>query len=111
MSSQPAQGQLYLYVLHEFYDISFVQATTYLNRRFQWQNLFCKYNEFNPLNAELNPIRYLPALVGARHTVHISRIRVNYQSLKECWIILLTNLLSLIDNKTIGVLSLMNLHM
>ena len=33
---------------------------------------------FNPLNAELNPIRHLLALVGARHIVHVSRIRVNW---------------------------------
>ena len=33
--------------------------------------------EFNTLNAELNPIRHLLALVGARHIVHVSRIRVN----------------------------------
>ena len=33
----------------------------------------------NPLNAELNPIRHLLALVGARHIVHVSRIRVNLQ--------------------------------
>ena len=31
---------------------------------------------FNPLNVELNPIRHLQALVGARHIVHVSRIRV-----------------------------------
>ena len=31
----------------------------------------------NPLNAELNPIRHLLALVGARHIVRVSRIRVN----------------------------------
>ena len=31
----------------------------------------------NPLNAELNPIRHLLALVAARHTVHVSRMRVN----------------------------------
>jgi hypothetical protein len=31
----------------------------------------------NPLNAELNPIRHLLALVGARHIVDVSRIRVN----------------------------------
>ena len=31
----------------------------------------------NPLNAELNPIRHLLALVGARHIVHGSRIRIN----------------------------------
>ena len=31
---------------------------------------------FNPLNAELNLIRHLLALVGARHIVHVSRVRV-----------------------------------
>ena len=31
----------------------------------------------NPLNAELNPIRHLLALVEARHIVHVSRIWVN----------------------------------
>ena len=31
---------------------------------------------FNPLNAELNPIRHLLALVGARHIVHVSRVTV-----------------------------------
>ena len=30
----------------------------------------------NPLNAELNPIRHLLALVGGRHIVHVSRIGV-----------------------------------
>ena len=30
----------------------------------------------NPLNAELNPIRHLLALEGARHIVHVSWIRV-----------------------------------
>ena len=33
----------------------------------------------NPLNAELNPIRHLLALVGARHIVRVSRMRVNWQ--------------------------------
>jgi hypothetical protein len=32
---------------------------------------------FNPLNAELNPICHLLALLGARPILHISRIRVN----------------------------------
>ena len=31
----------------------------------------------NPLNVELNAIRHLLALVGARYFVHVSRIRVN----------------------------------
>ena len=30
----------------------------------------------NPLNAELNPICHLLALVGDRHILHVSRIRV-----------------------------------
>ena len=33
--------------------------------------------QINPLNAELNPIRHLLALVGARHIVHVSGVRVN----------------------------------
>ena len=32
---------------------------------------------FNPLKAELNPIRHLLAFVGARHIVHVSRVTVN----------------------------------
>jgi hypothetical protein len=31
----------------------------------------------NPLNAELNPICHLMALLGAHHIFHVSRIRVN----------------------------------
>jgi hypothetical protein len=37
----------------------------------------------NPLNAELNPIRHLLALVGARHIVDVSRIRVNLRCYVE----------------------------
>jgi len=33
-------------------------------------------NCLNPLQAELNPICHLLALLGARHILHISRIRV-----------------------------------
>ena len=32
----------------------------------------------NPLNAELNPICHLLALLGAQHMLHVSRIRVNH---------------------------------
>ena len=31
----------------------------------------------NPLNAELNPICHLLALLGAHHILHVSGIRVN----------------------------------
>jgi hypothetical protein len=34
-------------------------------------------NYVNPLNAELNPICHLLALLGAHHILHVSRIRVN----------------------------------
>jgi hypothetical protein len=40
------------------------------------KNYFC-VTVFNPLNAELNPICHLLALLGAHHIFHISRIRVN----------------------------------
>jgi len=33
---------------------------------------------FNPLNAELNPICHLLALLAAHHILHVSRIRVNF---------------------------------
>ena len=33
-------------------------------------------NALNPLNAELNPICHLLALLGAHHILHVSRIRV-----------------------------------
>ena len=35
------------------------------------------FRNINPLNAELNPICYLLALLGAHHFLHVSRIRVN----------------------------------
>ena len=34
----------------------------------------------NPLHAELNTTRHLLALVGVRHIVYVSRIRVNIDS-------------------------------
>jgi len=37
----------------------------------------CGKVAFNPLNAKLNPICHLLALLGAHHILHVSRIRVN----------------------------------
>jgi len=37
--------------------------------------MYC-HGLFNPLNAKLNPICHLLALLGAHHILHISRIRV-----------------------------------
>ena len=33
-------------------------------------------DHFNPLNADLNPICHLLALLGSHHILHVSRIRV-----------------------------------
>jgi len=35
-------------------------------------------DNINPLNAELNPIGHLLALLGARHILHVSRIMVKF---------------------------------
>ena len=45
--------------------------------------LSCLSNVINPLNAELNPICHLLALLGAHHILHVSRIRVNLLSLSR----------------------------
>jgi hypothetical protein len=39
--------------------------------------------EVNPLNAELNTISHLLALLGAHHILHISRIRVNIKEINS----------------------------
>ena len=41
---------------------------------------------FNPLNAELNPIFHLLALLGARYILHVSRIRVKGKAIpSQAW--------------------------
>ena len=40
------------------------------------------YFTINPLNAELNPICYLPASLEAHHFLHVSRIRVKLLTLR-----------------------------
>jgi len=39
-------------------------------------------DHLNPLNAELNPICYLLALLGAHHFLHVRRIRVKSLTLR-----------------------------
>ena len=43
------------------------------------QPSFRSHLNINPLNAELNPICHLLALLGAHHILHVSRIRVKYE--------------------------------
>jgi hypothetical protein len=50
------------------------QISVYLN------HIFIRLH-FNPLNAKLNPICHLLALLGAHHNLPVSRIRVNPVSL------------------------------
>jgi hypothetical protein len=40
---------------------------------------------FKGLNAELNPIRHLLALLGAHHILHVTRIRVETYSGERAW--------------------------
>jgi hypothetical protein len=57
--------------------------------------LLCKSKYyFNPLNAELNPICHLLALLEAHHILHVSRISVNTQIWKILTIKLVLNLQS-----------------
>ena len=42
-----------------------------------------QFLSFKPLNAELNPICYLLALLEAHHFLHISRIRVKSLTLRQ----------------------------
>ena len=46
------------------------------------RNIIIQAAYFNPLNAELNPISYLLALLGAHHFPHVSRIRVKSLTLR-----------------------------
>ena len=41
--------------------------------------------QFNRLNAKLNPIYHLLALLGAHHIIHISRIMVNTETFYELY--------------------------
>jgi len=40
--------------------------------------------DLNPLNAELNPICHLLALLGAHHIFHVNRLRVNEAYMYRC---------------------------
>jgi hypothetical protein len=44
---------------------------------FIFRSYFRSQSRVNPLNAELNIICHLVALLGAHHILHVSRVRVN----------------------------------
>jgi len=45
------------------------------------QDKYCLCTMSNHLNAELNPICHLLALLGAHHILHVSWVRVNFARL------------------------------
>ena len=63
-----------IYVLHT--DITFITKSLAIT----WSSA---RQIINPLNAELNPICYLLALLGAHHFLHVSRIRVKLLTVRR----------------------------
>jgi len=51
-----------------------------VNQKITNQQVIFKSQQKRALNAELNPICHLLALLGAHHILHVSRIRVTV-----CW--------------------------
>ena len=57
-----------------FYEVKYV---TFLPEPTGQLLLYLWRVHINPLNAKLNPICHLLALLGAHHILHVSRVRVN----------------------------------
>jgi hypothetical protein len=64
-----------LTALFHFLLVGSVSQSGQVMRQFNFTYKMCN-NTFNLLNAQLNPICHLLALLGAHHILHISRIRV-----------------------------------
>ena len=61
------------------YSILYVFLTQYKKHFISWREVLSlrpRALNLNPLNPELNSICYLLALLGAHHSLHVSRIRV-----------------------------------
>jgi len=59
-------------------DHNHISTTWSTKRHHLTDQLLCLY--FDSLNAELNPICHLLALLGAHHILHVSRIRVKWHT-------------------------------
>jgi hypothetical protein len=57
----------------------------------------------NPLNAELNPICRLLSLLGARHILHVSRIRVKHDDASRSSF---QNVITEVRNYKLGILNI-----
>jgi len=73
VSSNPPVRTERLDVIKVIYSLSNAQVTVLKTMlKFTLKELL---TSLTPLNAELNPICHLPALLGAHHILHFSRIR------------------------------------
>jgi hypothetical protein len=77
MKRKYASGWLFTRICNNVYSAVFCtpRSILLLGQNIVFSNLFSK--AFNPLNAELNAICYLLALLGAHPILHVSRIRIN----------------------------------
>jgi len=58
-------------------------------RELSYVQLIAAFSAINPLDAKLNPICHLLALLGAHHILHVSRVRVNL--IKQHTVLLFTS--------------------
>jgi len=61
--------------------LSRLECTEHINQLIKDSRKFT----VNPLNAKLNPICHLLALLGAQHILHVSMIRVNRAQCELYW--------------------------
>jgi hypothetical protein len=64
----------------DFYPDGQLPVISFLLLENRTLNIHKKNRQINPLNAELNPICHLLALLGAHHILHVSRVRINILS-------------------------------
>jgi len=68
--------------LQHLFVLAYIEIHVFRGNPFQAHSLGQSYHPtqlFNPLNAKLNPICYLLALLRSRHILHVSRIRVKHE--------------------------------
>ena len=79
MTIFPYEGFFFGVTIQLFFGAKF---SMYRSDKFVFHHLGTPGAVINTLNAELNPICYLLALLGAHHFLHVSRIRVKSLTLR-----------------------------
>ena len=81
-----------------FYYIHIKRIVVFDNMYILYQKYVYNKRVLNPLNAELNPICHLLALIGAHHILHVSRVRVKFIRIflgcRECtrWVTMVSSM-------------------